>query len=389
MNLVNIDGPRRCKKEELPQVIALVDDEMRQGTGQTMLTDYPLVYQDANLENIHVIAVGGKIVSVVPFIPRQVTMDECRFIVGIISPTATHPDHRKKGYAMQCLNQCLKKMDESGIDLSVLWTKIETFPFYEKTGYQAARSQGWIYRCSNQDARLFKNHGEEIVAYNPKNNRYIKDIQAMHEREIYGILRTPEEYPALFGLPKTNTLIALRNGLSEAYLVVSRSINKPGILEGGGKETAVETLMNRALSGLKDNNYLDVHDNLTETTPGNLLRRKMPERKQPPEAGPMMIRINNVGGFFHKIAKALEKQNVGGDRKFSITVTDTDEVISLKFSDDGLNLGTEKLDYNLEVTRRELTSIIFGAHPSRPVKTFEVLNNLFPLYFPIWILDHS
>jgi hypothetical protein len=46
------------------------------------------------------------------------------------------------------------------------------------------------------------------------------------------------------------------------------------------------------------------------------------------------------------------------------------------------------------LTRRELTQLIFGAHPAaKPVEcsgmTGEILQTIFPFYVPIWELDHS
>ena len=70
---------------------------MRQGMDQTMLTDYPLVYQESNHPNIRVIKVDGRTVSVVPFLLRTVDVEDVSFTIGIISPTATDPEHRHRG----------------------------------------------------------------------------------------------------------------------------------------------------------------------------------------------------------------------------------------------------------------------------------------------------
>jgi len=233
MSYATIQGPQACTKADLPEVITLVDEAMRQGIDQTMLTDYPLVYRDENLPNIQVLKVDGEVVSVVPFIPRPIVTDGCRFAVGIISPTATAPAHRRKGYGLRCLNRCIQLMEQAEIELSVLWTRIETFPFYECSDYQAVRSQGFVYQCSHQDADLFANHSEEIVQRDPDTDEYLVEIQAMHEQEGCGVVRRPDEYSHLFALPNMKTLIAQRNDQPVGYLVVSQAVNKPGLIEGG------------------------------------------------------------------------------------------------------------------------------------------------------------
>ena len=279
-------------------------------------------------------------------------------------------------------------MKQAGCELSVLWTLVTTFPFYESGEYQAVRSQGWTYRCDRKDADLFANHGEEMVAYSPASGRHLEAIQQMHEREIYGVLRIPEEYRILFALPKMRTLIARRKEALAAYLVVSNALNKPGLIEAGGDEAALETLVNRALSELKGDQYFDAYDNLTETVLGKLLQRKMPERRQASTKS-MMVRINNFPAFFPKIARWLEKKNAGASREFSLGLTGTNEVVGFRFTKVGLALTANRLKQHLEMSQQELTAAVFGAHPARPTTPPEITRDLFPLYFPIWLLDHS
>jgi len=383
-----IEGPRACTKAELPEAIALVDRVMRGGTGQSFLIDYPLVYLDENLENIRILKVDGEVASEVPFLSRPVEIGGCRFTIGVISPTATAPEHRRKGYGLRCLNSCIEKMTRMDIDLSVLWTLAETFPFYEKGNYQAVRPQCCTYRCRREDSALFADHGRKIVRYDPRTRRYVEDIRAMHGCEITGVVRTAEQYPPLLDLPKMKTLVALRRGESEAYLIVSRAANKPGLVEAGGEPPGVETLVHHALSELAEGEHLFAYEYLTPTVLGDLLRRKKPGRSQP-TAGNMMVRINNVRRFMERIAPWVEEGGAGADRRFSLAVADAGELIGFEFCSGRLALGSAKFETHVELSVRELTSIVFGPHPERPVATPEVLKDLFPFYFPIWMMDHS
>ncbi len=388
MHTLEIDGPRACRNDELHEMIALVDAVMRAGSDQTFLTDYPLVYRDSNLQNISINKVNGEIVSVVPYFPRKVAIDGCCFTIGIISPTATSPDHRKKGYGLNCLNAGIEKMTTDGIDLSVLWTEIPTFRFYEHAQYQAVRSQKLLYSCRKTDAGLFANNGHSIVEYDPNSRRYITDIREMHEKEVFGVLRSAEDYPFLFSLPKMKTLIALQNNEPIGYLLVSRATNKPGLVEAGGEKAAVETLVNNVLNELDEKTALKVHGNLTPTVLGELFEERMPERRTPVTDGGMMIRINDVCRFMGKLAPWLEQTNAGTARKFSVGITDTADLVGFEFTGRGLKLGSDRLDAHVELSLREFTSIVFGAHSERPVDVPDILS-LFPFSFPIWELDHS
>ncbi|MFH0965627.1 MAG: GNAT family N-acetyltransferase [Planctomycetota bacterium] len=389
MSASDMEGPRACAKAELAEMIALVDAEMRAGKSQSLLTDYPLVYRDANLENVRIIKAGGKLASVVPFIVREVALGNSRFSIGIISPTATAPEHRKKGYGSACLRSCVEKMTLEGVDLSALWTDVRTFPFYEKADYQAVRPQGWVYPCRREDANLFPKGDFEVVRYGPERREHIEEIQAMHERDVYGVLRARGEYPVLFSLPKMETLIALERGRAAGYLLVSRAVNKPGLLEAGGKTPAVETLVNHALAELEDGATLSAHANLTPSVLGDAVDRRMRDRRQPGAGGNMMIRINDARGFMGKISSRLVARNAGAARRFSIAISGTKERMSFEFSRGTLTLGDEFIEPHLEMTLREFTGVVFGAHAERPAPMSAALEELFPFYFPLFMLDHS
>ncbi|MEZ4735302.1 MAG: GNAT family N-acetyltransferase [Caldilineaceae bacterium] len=236
-----MNRPQPCTPADLPGMIALVDAMMRAGSDQSMLTDYPLVYRAANLNNVRIIKslptptaqVCSTVVAVVPFIRRPITVAGCSFSIGIISPTATHPDHRHKGYGSACLQSCLAQMAADDIDLSVLWTQVATFPFYEHAGYQAVRTQSTLYRCTKQDAALFCDHGHSVVVYDSAAPHQLEAMIRLHAQESAGVIRQTDEAAALFTLPKMETWLALDGDQVVAYLVVSLASNKFGLIEGG------------------------------------------------------------------------------------------------------------------------------------------------------------
>ena len=200
--------------------------------------------------------------------------------------------------------------------------------------------------------------------------------------------RGPAEWPALLSLPKIETLIALDAGRPAGYLMVSAAVNKPGLIEAGGDPAAVETLLHTALGRLAEDAEITAWANRTPTVLGDLLHQRMPDRRQP-AAMHAMIRINDVPAFLRSISPWLVSRNAGQQRAFSIGITDTEQTVSFEFSQDGLQLGSRGLPAHVDLSLRELTGIIFGPHPARPVDAPPCLADLFPFYFPIWILDHS
>jgi hypothetical protein len=379
-----IEGPRGATKAELPEIIAIIDEEMRKGTGQSMLTDYPLFYQDKFLDHIRILKVNGQIASMVPFTPRQAMMEGCRFGFGLIAPTTTVPQHRMKGYGLLCLNDCVRRMEETEVDVSVLHTKVTTFKFYSGGGFRGIANQAWIYPCTRADAALFTHHGESITLYEGARAQ-LEAILAMHQREICGVDRTIDECALQFSPSFMKTYLAWREGRPVAYLLANYGFKKSGVMETGGEPQAAETLVQATLSQLPEDRKFDLWVNLTRSVLGDLLERKMPERREPTPQNQMM-RINLPTAFFRRIIPWLEKVNAGAERTFSFEVDG--EIIGFRFSRGGLALGADRLEPHFKLSRGELAGIVFGAHPACPVETPAILEGLFPIHFPVWILDH-
>lgn len=388
--------PQPCSQADLPSMIALVDSIMRVGSDQSMLTDYPLVYRRANLKNVRIIKsvpdpttqAQSNVVAVVPFIRRPMTIAGCHFSIGIISPTATHPDHRHKGYGSACLQSCLEQMSTDKIDLSVLWTREATFPFYEQSGYQAVRTQNTLYRCTQQDAALFRDYGHLVVLYDRAASHHLAAIMQLHNQESVGVVRQADEAAALFALPKMQTWLALDGEQVVAYLVVSLASNKFGLIEGGGAESGLQTLLHHALRKWAGTEPIPVYGYLTPSVLGDLLERTLPERREP-RASNMMIRINQVRPFLEKIRPWLAQKGNTREDAFSLYVADTNETIAFLFSKEGLQLGAEPQAHHAVLTRQQLTSVLFGEHLARRVSVPAFAAELFPFYFPLWVLDSS
>ena len=87
-----MDGPRACRPSDVEEIFDMINGLFREGTGQDVRSDYPLVYQPAMLKNRRIVKVDGKVVAHVPVLPREVVAGGDGFTVGMISATLTHPE---------------------------------------------------------------------------------------------------------------------------------------------------------------------------------------------------------------------------------------------------------------------------------------------------------
>ena len=402
-----IDGPRACRASEFEEVIALINQVFRAGTDQDICTDYPLVFNQSKMEYMRILKLDGKVVAHVPVWLREAVVGDDRLRIGVISPTVTHPDYRRRGYATLCLRDCIRIMEEESCPLSVLWTLEATFPFYQQSGWEAVGLQGWLYRLRPEEHVLFENGPFDVVQYDsanpgpPRFHQDSKQLQVMmkfHDAEPHRIARSSAEYHALFSLPKTTTFLAMNDEEVVAYLMFGEGVNKPGLIEGGGDTAGLETLVKHVLLEREADSEIQVLLPLIPSSLGQLIEEKKPGSGRPIEeakgVGYQMMRVNSLEKLLRQIERHLRSKSAGLHGDVCLVCRETEEAVTLNFRDGDVNLSTERSAEPIILTRRQLTQLIFGAHPvAKPVecsgKTGEILETIFPFYVPIWELDHS
>ena len=393
-----IDGPRACRASEFEEVIALINQVFRAGTNQDIRTDYPLVFNHSKMEYMRILKVDGVVVAHVPVWLREAVVGDDRLRIGIICPTVTHPDYRRRGYATLCLRDCIRIMEEEGSPVSVLWTLEATFPFYQQSGWEAVGSQGWLYQLRPEEHELFESAPFDIVQYDPKNADSFNAMMNFHNAAPHRIARSIEEYRALFSLPQTMTFLAMNGGEMVAYLMFGEGVNKPGLIEGGGDVEGLETLVRHVLLERAADSEIQVLLPLIPSSLGQLIEEKKPGSGRPIEeakgVGYQMMRVNSLEKLLRQIENHIRSRSAGLRGEVCLVCRETDEAVTLKFCDGDVDLSTERLAEAVVLTRRQLTQLIFGAPPAaKPVEysgvTGEILQTIFPFYVPIWELDHS
>lgn len=393
-----IDGPRACQASDFEEVIGLINQVFRVGTNQDIRTDYPLVFNHSKMEYMRILKVDGRVVAHVPVWLREAVVGDDRLRFGIISPTVTHPDYRRRGYATRCLQDCIRIMEEESVPVSVLWTLEATFPFYQQSGWEAVGSQGWLYQLRPEEHTLFNSGAFDVVQYDRHNTNAFNAMMDLHNAEPHRIARTIEEYRALFSLPQTTTSLAMSDGKVAAYLMYGEGVNKPGLIEGGGDIAGLETLVRHVLLKRPVDSEIQVLLPLVPSNLGQLIEEKKPGSGRPIEeakgVGYQMMRVNNLEKLLSQIKHHLHSRSTGLHGILSLVCRETDETVTLRFRDGEVDLSTKRLTEAVELTRRELTQLIFGSHPAAPSLEFsgatgEILNTIFPVYVPIWELDHS
>ena len=393
----SVCGPRACRESEFEETVALINAVFRAGTDQDIATDYPLIFREPSLDLHRVLSVAGRIVAHVPVAPREVVNGGDRFTIGIIGPTGTHPDHRRRGYATLCLRDATRVQEERGWPVAVLWTAEATFPFYWNSGWEAVGSQGFVYALGRGDRELFQSRSHDVAAFDPAERSHLDFVAAAHDAEPRRIVRSADDYLALLTLPNVSTRLALDGGEPVAYLVVGEGFNKPGLIEGGGDPAELEALVRWSLDRLEPGREVQAPVPLTSSPLGRLMEARKPAGRHPVEEGAgvghQMMRVNSVAGLMNAMRGHLRSRSAGLDAEVSLFCPDTGESVGLTFRDGDLEIGPGRRADAVELSRRDIARLVFGPHrTAQPVEVDgpagDVFRTVFPFYFPIWELDH-
>ncbi len=110
------NGPRALAPSEWDQLDHVVGTVFR----PTMFHNYPQLFNDANRENLRVVADDGKLVCHVGMIERAASLAGCRVDVCCIGGVATLNEYRGKGYASAAFQDACDKAARDGMDVMLI-----------------------------------------------------------------------------------------------------------------------------------------------------------------------------------------------------------------------------------------------------------------------------
>ncbi|MBN2219450.1 MAG: GNAT family N-acetyltransferase [Kosmotogaceae bacterium] len=106
-----MSNPARAKIEDLQGMIDLASLVFKSEMGKT----FPVLFSQENVENMTIVKEGGKLVSMIGLLPREISFFGHRVKVGLVGSVCTHPDYRGKNYGAVTL----AKVEELAIDMGL------------------------------------------------------------------------------------------------------------------------------------------------------------------------------------------------------------------------------------------------------------------------------
>jgi len=134
----SLDGPRPARAEELPEIVDLVNLVFRSGggCGPTMQQEFPLLLSAENADHLYIIRKAGQLVAHVGVLRQEMVIEEVRLPVACVGSVATHPQHRRRGYASSLMDFAIQQARRDGC---VLMAISGDLPLYSRRGAAAIR----------------------------------------------------------------------------------------------------------------------------------------------------------------------------------------------------------------------------------------------------------
>ncbi|MEW6358065.1 MAG: GNAT family N-acetyltransferase [Planctomycetota bacterium] len=248
-----MEGPRPARREEFDQVMELVNLVFRPDGPRTMGSEFPLVFNPANTENLRVIVEDGRPVSNISLKQWPISVCGCAAKIGSIGSVCTHPDYRGKGYASKILKHCIEDLDVSGGSLMLisgnrgLYQRIHSTPV----------GKMFLFRVPADDAKKTRDDAFTVRPADPANQA---EYARLHQQEAVRFVRLPIHWEQMLHVairqeePRTRPLYEiLRKDELVAYVALmlpTRSYQKglARLIEYVGSREAVAAALHQVLA---------------------------------------------------------------------------------------------------------------------------------------------
>jgi predicted N-acetyltransferase YhbS len=184
------DGPRAVRPDEWGQLNAVVSAVFR----PEMFGDYPQLFNEANRENLRVVADDGQIVCHVGMTQRPASLAGCRIDVACIGAVSTLPAYRGRGFASQAFQDACTKAAADGVDVMLI---SGGRGLYTRVG---CRQVGLDWSCQLSPAEAERLGAVPAVAglagaaLIPAGRERIEAMRALYQREPVRFLRPREDW---------------------------------------------------------------------------------------------------------------------------------------------------------------------------------------------------
>lgn len=358
---------RSIEEEELPKVIAFLNESLRPGVSWSIEEEYPQVFDKKSCPYIRVIEKQGQIVSHAAWRPLIVKTKLGLFKVAVIGSVVTDSQHRKQGYSKQIIESVIHEAGLCGCEFAILWS--DKVDFYNKFSFELVGSQ--VTAVIDQSIPHEKDASIRIL----KGNKVgAEAIHRLYQTHTVSSVRSLDEVQKFLNIPNSDIYTAWRDNQLLAYMVEGKGADFDSYIhEWAGDIASLTQLANhihkeqgRAIHWMMPSHSKQLIQKLEEK--GLYLHRGY--------LG--MIRTLNVSSLFSKIVRYARGAMCYPD-------------FELIERNDKYYLGFGEKLYEFH-SLEEITKVIFGPNDPSDIRgidqeTGKKLDKILPIHMWVWGWD--
>lgn len=367
----HVDGPRRARADEFPELLDLVDRCFRKQRGD-MAARLPFVYDAERPDRHAIVRHDGEVVAHVAAIPQTLVVGDEVACPGI-SGVATDPRHRGEGHMSKLLEFWLDELDVPLLELGGDRVRYGRFG-WENGGreiHYRITTRSLSTASPDVPLQVYEGTDEQVAR-----------LRTLHASEPYRVKRRDALRRKVYKRADVETLLS--TGEAPAYLCVNRTGSEPLVREFGGSAHGVEGLLAAAFDRLGLDAVTVPSPPRHELAP--TLRRLSSSWRQTP-LRKLNIRslVGTLSGFAAQMTRSLADSRVAPD-SVVLGVADTDEQARVHYDGETVSVEATTDAPDVALSRRELTLFLFGGPDQAPEhrEHHPLLNACCPLTFYIW-----
>lgn len=229
--------PRSPSPSEMPQVVDFLTQQLRHGQSWNIASEYPLVFNESNRENIKALFKGDEIIAHAAIKYHIIKNAVGLFKVAAIGSVVTAPAYRNQGHSQKLLEHCVSTATQDGADIAILWTDL--FDFYRKLDFELAGFETSATLDKPLEAPSLGLQFLDSTKVDPA------ALLTLYSQHTVGSIRTPEEIKKFLSIPNTRVFTAWSpDQRLKAYLVEGKGADLKGYIHewGGGVSEIISLL---------------------------------------------------------------------------------------------------------------------------------------------------
>jgi len=342
---------------------------------------YPHVWRKDTLDydNKLILKVNNKIVSHVGIFDLTLICGDLKYKVGGIGGVATLQEYRGRGFMSILMREAIKRMREKGYLFSILWGDRQRYGHF---GYDSA-GRNISISISSRSLRL--EYNPRIVDYRQYygEEELLRKIIKSHNKEPLLVYRNERDYRLIFNKNDLMTYVS-ENGSYISFYHSSPS----SIVELGGEPEDVLSLIYTIINTVgKDKGFGSVTINLPYY-PYDLMNTLVRVRTGWSIGAVGLVKILNLRKLIETYKPLLAERSRNISINFMLEIKDTGESVSVSIQRGDIDVSNRRDGFKkIALSEREITEFLFIG-PEMVGITDKLYNNLFPLPFYVWRLDH-